>query len=331
MKKSPFCLINIRKQLCSRSIYYLCITNQSKKARMDKPKLMNFSRMRDIFEPHIQDIREQIFINNELAVIRSNLQVFRLMIQQRPPFIIDDHRLGIITRGTIRANINLVEKQLSAGMLLFIGPGSIISPLSFSPNVEIHGFGLSANFPMPFAQGQMPFAFNGQVRDFQLPASEADIKTANLIIDALWHVVHQPDYNRQTVSSLAAAQMYHYDGLYRQYTDRLQSTRSREQTIFDRFIYLVNQSATQEHQLGFYANKMCLTERYLSTVIRQTSGTTAKEWIDRAIVTHIKIELKHTNKSITQIADEMNFPNPSFFSKYFKRLTTQTPLEYKQT
>ena len=74
---------------------------------------------------------------------------------------------------------------------------------------------------------------------------------------------------------------------------------------------------------------MCLTERYLSTIIRQTSGVTAKEWIDRAIITRIKVELKHTDKSVARISDDMNFPNPSFFSKYFKRFTKQTPLEYK--
>ena len=74
---------------------------------------------------------------------------------------------------------------------------------------------------------------------------------------------------------------------------------------------------------------MCLTERYLSTIIRQTSGVTAKEWIDRALITRIKVELMHTNKPIAQIADELHVPNPSFFSKYFKRETGMPPGEYR--
>lgn len=114
--------------------------------------------------------------------------------------------------------------------------------------------------------------------------------TARLMVDTIWHLAHQPDYNRQTMSSLVGALMYHYDGLYRQHTDQLQNTQSREQSIFDRFIYLVNQHAVKEHQIGFYADKMCLTERYLGTVIRQASGTTAKEWIDLALITRIKVE-----------------------------------------
>ena len=292
---------------------------------MDKePKLMNFSRMRDIFEPHLSHVREHIFINRELAVIHGDPQVFQLVTQQKPPFSIDDYRLGIIMKGQIRVNINLVEKTVNSGTLMFIGPGSVISPVSFTPDFEFYGFGLSAEFPMPFPAGQMPTAFNGTMRDFQLPVSEADITTARNIVDTLWHLVHQKDYNRQTVSSLVAAQMYHYDGLYRQHYNRLQTTMSREQTIFDRFIYLVNQNALREHRISFYAERMCLTERYLGTVVRQTSGITAKEWIDRALITRIKVELRHTNKSVAQIADEMNFPNPSFFCKYFKRMTGMT-------
>lgn len=294
-----------------------------------QPKLMNFSRMRDIVEPHIQQIREHVFINSELAILYGSPKVLLLIVRQKPPFTIDDHRLGMIVRGEVRVSVNLVEKHLTAGTLLFIGPGSIVNPVSFSPDLEIYGFGLSSSFPMPFAVGQLPSAFNGQVRDFQLPVADADLVTARSIVDTLWHVVHQPDYNRQVVSSLVAAQMHHYDGLYRQHEVRLQGTQSREQTIFDRFIYLVNQSATREHQLSYYAQKMCLTERYLGTVVRQASGTTAKEWIDRALIVRIMVELKHTDKSVVQIAEEMNFPNPSFFSKYFKRLTGHTPLDYR--
>ena len=293
------------------------------------PKLLNFTRMRDILEPHFTQIREHIFINKELAIVRGDSKVLQLMIQQQPPFAFDDHRLGVITRGKVHVSINLVEKELCAGTLVFIGPGSIITPISISSDLELYGFGLSAEFPMPFSSGQMPTAFNGSLRDFQLPASEADTTTALHIIDTLWHVVHQKSYNRQLVGSLIAAQMHHYDSLYHQYCDRLQNVMTREQTIFDRFIYLVNQNAAQEHQIAFYAEKMCLTDRYLGTIVRQASGITAKDWIDRALVARIKVELRYTDKSVAQIADEVNFPNPSFFCKYFKRLTGQTPQAFR--
>ena len=142
--------------------------------------------------------------------------------------------------------------------------------------------------------------------------------------------MHGESYDRPVVTALVAALMHHYDHLFRQQTDIQAATRSREQTIFDRFIQLVNQHCRQQHQIGYYADRLCLTERYLGTVIRQTSGTTAKDWIDRALITQAKVLLRHSDKSVMQISENLDFPNPSFFSKYFKRLTGMTPGEYKK-
>ena len=176
----------------------------------------------------------------------------------------------------------------------------------------------------------MPSAFNGQVRDFQLPVADEDLMIARRIFDTLWTIVRQPDYHRPTVTALVAALMHHYDQLYHQQTDQQAQSRSHEQTIFDRFLQLVNQHCVQQHQLAYYASRLCLTQRYLGTVVRQASGMTAKDWIDRALVTHIKIELRHSDKPVTLISDELCFPNPAFFSKYFKRLTGVTPQHYRQ-
>jgi AraC-like DNA-binding protein len=294
-----------------------------------QPKLMDMSRMRDIFKDSFSQIRKNVFFSNELAMIHGDPLVFRLIVQQHPPFVINDYRLGMVTRGEGHVNFNLVDRHLSAGTLIYLGPGTIINPISFSDDLEIYGIGLFADFPMPFAPGQSPAAFNGQVRDFQLPVSEEDLQTARNILDALWQLVHQKNYHRPTASSLVAALMHHYDHLFHQQADRMAAIRSREQTVFDRFIQLVNQHCREHHQISYYADRMCITERYLGTVIRQTSGTTAKDWIDRALITQAKVLLRHTNHSVLQISEELSFPNPSFFSKYFKRLTNMTPLEYR--
>ena len=278
---------------------YLC--QQKERIMNRQPQLMDVTRMRDILTPHLSQIREHVFMNSELAMVRGDHTVFSLLMHQKPPFTINDH------------------------------PGTIIHPKRLSPDLRIFGMGLFSNFPMPFAQGQMPSAFNGQVRDFQLTVSEENIATATHIMDTIWQTVHATDgYHRPTVTALVAAQMHHYDQLFHRQTDQLASSRSREQSIFDRFLQLVTQHCAEHHQIGYYAERMCLTERYLTTVIRQTSGTTAKDWIDRALITRIKIELRHTDKSAAQISEEMHFANPSFFSKYFRRLTGMTPGDYKR-
>ena len=293
---------------------------------------MDVSRMRDIFKPHLSQIREHVFLNSELGMVRGDHTVFSLLMRQRPPFTINDHRFGIIMSGEAEINFNLQDRYLRSGTLVYVGPGTIIHPKRLSPDLRIFGMGLFSNFTMPFALGQMPSAFNGQVRDFQLPVSDGDIASAKQILDTIWQMVHATDdYHRPTVTALVAALMHHYDLLFHQQTDQQASSRSREQTIFDRFIQLVTLHCAEHHQIDYYADRMCLTERYLSTVIRKTSGTTAKDWIDRALITRIKIELRYTDKSAAQISEEMHFANPSFFSKYFRRLTGMTPGEYKMT
>ena len=147
-------------------------------------------------------------------------------------------------------------------------------------------------------------------------------------MDLIWLMVTSSDSpDRATLNSLIAALMNHYDSVYHA-CERIPSY-SREQTIYDRFIYLVSRYAKQEHHLAFYADKMCLTERYLGSVVRQVSGLTAKQWIDKSLIACLQAELRHSDKTLAQLADEMNFPNTSFLCKYFKRLTTLSPLAYR--
>lgn len=286
--------------------------------------------MRDIFSPHLGQIGENFFFSKEIGIVYGDSEIFKLILRQKPPFAINDHRFGIVAEGEADININLVDRHVEAGMLVYIGPGTIINPIHFSDHLKIYGIALFSDFAMPFAQGQLPSAFNGQVRDFELHATENEKLMAMQIIDALWLLVHQDGYHRPTASALVAAFMHHYDHLFGQHADLQTALRSREQTIFDRFIQLVSQHCHEQHQIDYYAERMCLTNRYLGTVIRQTSGVTAKEWIDRALTTYAKTLLLHSNKSVAEISFELNFPNPSFFSKYFKRATGMTPLDFAQ-
>ena len=82
---------------------------------------------------------------------------------------------------------------------------------------------------------------------------------------------------------------------------------------------------------AFYADRLCLSPRYLSSVIRDVSGRTVVEWVNQAVILEAKVLLKHSDLLTYQIADELHFPNPSFFSKFFKRMTGMTPQEYQRT
>ena len=112
-----------------------------------QPQLMDLSRMRDILTPHLSQISESIFFNSELGMVRGDHTVFRLLMRQKPPFTINDHRFGLILNGEAHINFNLQERHVTAGTLVYIGPGTIINPIRLSDDLRIFGFALFANFP----------------------------------------------------------------------------------------------------------------------------------------------------------------------------------------
>lgn len=275
-------------------------------------------------------MREFFFLNREIGMVRSGIKVFRRLASHlSPPFIIDDHRFGLVTQGEAHITVNLQEKTFRAGMMVLLTPGSIVTDLHFSPDFDMRGLALFATFPLPFPSDHMPVVFNGEIRDFQCPADEQQLDVTHRLMDLIWLMVTSSDNpDRATLNSLIAALMNHYDNVYHA-CERIPSY-SREQTIYDRFIYFVSRYAKHEHHLAFYADKMCLTERYLGSVVRQVSGLTAKQWIDKSLIACLQAELRHSDKTLAQLADEMNFPNTSFLCKYFKRMTGVSPLRYRR-
>lgn len=102
-------------------------------------------------------------------------------------------------------------------------------------------------------------------------------------------------------------------------------TMKREKEHFNRFIKLLSENYTKEREVSYYADKMSLTPRYLTTTIRRVSGYTVSEWIYRFIIKDAKYLLKHTDMTVQQISYELNFPNQSFFGKFFKKHTGMSP------
>ena len=104
---------------------------------------------------------------------------------------------------------------------------------------------------------------------------------------------------------------------------------ARLNQIFERFIALVNEYHCSERGMAFYADKLCLTPKYLSTLIKQASGRSAPDWIDDFVILEAKNLLKYTDLAIKEIVYKLHFPNQSVFFKFFKAHTGLTPSEYR--
>lgn len=106
--------------------------------------------------------------------------------------------------------------------------------------------------------------------------------------------------------------------------------KTRQMQIFERFINEVNLHYIRERNVIFYASKLFITPKYLSLIVKQVSGKSATEWINDYVILEAKALLRVKWNSIKDVSNRLNFPNQSFFAKYFKQHTGMTPKEYRQ-
>ena len=106
----------------------------------------------------------------------------------------------------------------------------------------------------------------------------------------------------------------------------------RNALYFKLFIEELSKNYMQERSVGFYAERLHLTPKYLTTLLRTTTGRTASEWIDEYVVLESKNLLKYSTMNIQEIAYYLNFPNQSsFFGRYFKQHTGMSPTAYRSS
>ena len=91
---------------------------------------------------------------------------------------------------------------------------------------------------------------------------------------------------------------------------------------------LLKEHYTTQRKIGFYADKLCMTPKYLSQVIHAVSGRHAGDWIRDYVILEAKALLKSRQYTIQQVSDMLNFPNQSFFGTYFKKTVGCSPLTY---
>ena len=108
-----------------------------------------------------------------------------------------------------------------------------------------------------------------------------------------------------------------------------QTGTTRQADLFQRFVALVHEHCTEQREVAFYADRLCISTRYLSTIIRSVAHSTAKEFIDRSVVLEIKMLLGSTELSVQEIAYRLHFPDQSYLGRFFEKHTGVSPTEFR--
>lgn len=272
--------------------------------------------------------KAQIRTTQKLAVAVDLKGIFSRFLRTHTPYLIEDYRLGIIKQGEMHTIINLQEHHIERNTLVFLAPGTIVEHIKWSDDFSLQGMSCPPEWFSAAHQNNIPSLLNGTMRDRHTVATDSEVQTAEQLFRSFWNLMGHKSASNATLYNMVATISHFYNDVFAAH-GALTPPHGKLQNVLSEFISLVNQNCHCERNLDFYASRMCLSERYLGTLVRQASGVTAKEWIDRAVITRAKVRIRHSNMSMAQIADELNFPNASFFNKYFRRLTGQTPLTYR--
>ena len=117
--------------------------------------------------------------------------------------------------------------------------------------------------------------------------------------------------------------------IYKNAMENIQQTDNSSALLFTRFMNLLPEYSKTEREVTFYADKLCVSAKYLSEVVKKSSGHPASYWINGYAMQEILAYLKRSDLTLAEISNKMNFYNPAHFTRFVKKQTGDSPSELK--
>lgn len=260
----------------------------------------------------------------------SQMQVFRF------PCRIDAFIIGVGTEGETSVSFNLHEFKLKKDSIFIFTPKNVLQ-VNSQQYFKADVIAISPDFMRRInidIKNMMPL-FLKFVENPALTLTPEESRSMRGMIAQIERETRGPEthFSFDIVSGLIAATiykvgdiMYHY---LAEHPEEQNNSHNRAEEYFKQFTHLLGEHFREERSVGFYARQLCITPKYLTTLIKRISGQSVSEWIDNYVILEAKTLLKYSTMSIQEIAYYLNFPNQSFFGSYFKRNTGMSPSQYK--
>lgn len=245
-------------------------------------------------------------------------------------------------KGEFEVEINLKKFTIRKDSMFIYTPGNIVRVTNIDPREKesVH-FVVVAISEDLMSSTRFDFSklYNESLRLLESPCvviNENERGLYRKYFDLIQEVskMRMPNM-RESVTALISSIFYLMGAMW---TDRLTEAKknggdemsTRSKIVLEDFLLLVRDYHTKERSLSFYADKLYLTPKYLSKLIKSVSGKSAHEWIDSFVILEAKNLLKYSDMSIKSIVYELNFPNQTTFYRFFKTKTGMTPSEYRK-
>lgn len=258
------------------------------------------------------------------------------------PCRFDCFMLIYCVNGHIKLNVNLEEYDLKDSMLFMNYPGNIIRVNQLVQSEQSDLRYICVMMSRGFVSNLMLdvnkiFTNNKSIIDhpiISLNKSQEGLLCEHMSV-ILKIMKDDTPFKDECVRSVISSVMYFLSGVWAasdfSNENKTEAISNRTRMLVDGFIKLVSEYHTSHRNVGFYADKLCLTPKYLSRVVRDVTGRSAPEWIDAFVILEAKNLLKYSGLAIKEIVYKLSFPNQSVFYKFFKSRTGMTPSEYRHS
>lgn len=260
----------------------------------------------------------------------SEMEIFRF------PSRLNALIIGVGTEGETSLTSNLQEFRLKKDSLFIFSPKHILQVQS-NNRFKAHLIVIAPDFLKRInidTKRMMPlFLQFGSLPCMELTQAESQSLRSFISMVEQELKGSETDFSSEIIGGLIAATIYKVgDVLYNYLSEHPEvqnPIHNRAEEYFKQFAHLLGEHYRTERSVGFYARQLCITPKYLTTLIKRISGLSVSEWIDNYVIIEAKTLLKYSHMSIQEIAYYLNFPNQSFFGSYFKRNTGMSPSQYK--
>ncbi|HPF52229.1 MAG TPA: helix-turn-helix domain-containing protein [Draconibacterium sp.] len=247
------------------------------------------------------------------------------------PFKIDVTTAIICTQGTIKGMVNMNHYHVTAPFLFIIMADQVLQYESFSDDFSGHFIVMSNRFLENLFMNQQYSAglFLSVKENPFIQLNDEDLQRMITYYGMFKNAVRMKDnpYRMEMVKHLN--QTFFYGTSYQFHKIPEKEMKTKNEVLVKKFLEIVGIHFKEKRQMEFYAQKLFLTPKYLSKIIKETSGKSGNEWIDSYVILEAKALLNSTNMTIQQISDWLNFPTQSFFGRYFKRHVGLSPKQYR--
>lgn len=254
-------------------------------------------------------------------------------LKEEIPFILD---AGVVVfvclagEGKIVVDMQMIHFRRGSFVILL--PYSVIQVVDISEEAQITLIATGMGFLEKLAMSQPVENYVEKIREMpciQLSERQlVDAREIYLFVERLYKEAKGP-LTKEIQNTLMTLLSLEIVTLFSENQATGKPHLSRQEQVFRNFTLSLAKNVREKRTVEFYAAEAFLTPKYFSTLIKKRSGKLPMEWITERTIVLIKFLLKNSNKSIQEISNELNFPNQSFFTRYFKHHTGMTPTAFR--